>query len=319
MSRIIFKTQKEWVDAMKKAASYSTVYRNQYPYNLLYWDGSILSADCSNFQKALMNGRNVFSLGSAGSYQKDLSNTGDCTELQLLNQCTDISADFSKLKAWEPRILYMSGHIGAYIGEEVKINNRIYNVIEWTAWDGDFGAGCIYSYVTDKGLRLNHKYGYQCMSWEKHGKATKWVNYVAPVVKKWVEGKIWRLYEGSTMLKGWQEVNGKWYYLDPNSGIMKTGWWYDPNYKGWFYLDSDGSMQTGWEKVGGKWYFLARTTTAGDTKGKMKTGWLKDKGSWYYLNPKASGNLKEGEMFTGTHIIDGKTYYFDNNGVLLNP
>ena len=146
-----------------------------------------------------------------------------------------------------------------------------------------------------------------------------YLNKELPNMKQWVSSKIWYLYDGSTMLKGWQEVNGKWYYLDPNSGIMKTGWWYDPNYKGWFYLDSDGSMVTGWEKVGGKWYFLARTTTGGDVKGKMKTGWLKDKGSWYYLNPKATSQYKEGEMFTGTHIIDGKTYYFDNNGVLLNP
>lgn len=139
---------------------------------------------------------------------------------------------------------------------------------------------------------------------------------------EWIKVPVWILRDTTTgkSLKGWQEVNGKWYYLDPATGIMKTGWWYDPNYKGWFYLDpTNGDMQTGWVKVKGKWYFLARTTTGSDVKGKMKTGWLKDKNKWYYLNPKATSQYKEGEMFTGTHIIDGKTYYFDNNGALLNP
>lgn len=141
------------------------------------------------------------------------------------------------------------------------------------------------------------------------------------ITKEWIKIPVWILRDTKTgdLLKGWQEVSGKWYYLDPTTGIMKTGWWYDPNYKGWFYLDSDGAMVTGWEKVKGKWYFLARTTTAGDVKGKMKTGWLKEKGDWYYLNPKASGSMKEGEMLTGTQIIDGKTYYFDNSGKCLNP
>lgn len=141
------------------------------------------------------------------------------------------------------------------------------------------------------------------------------------VTKEWVKIPVWLLKDTETgsWLKGWQEVNGKWYYLDPADGIMKTGWWYDPQYKGWFYLDpTNGDMQTGWVKVKGKWYFLARTTTGSDVKGKMKTGWLKDKNKWYYLNPKATSQYKEGEMFTGTHIIDGKTYYFDNNGALIN-
>ena len=177
MSRIIFNSQKEWVDAMKKCATYRTAYRNQYPWNLLYWDGSILWADCSNFQKALFNGRNVYNM-VAGTYQSDLSNTGDCTELGLILQCSDISFNFGKLKYGEPRLLQMDGHIGAYIGEEIKIGNYVYNVIEWTAWDGDFGAGCIYSYVDKYGIRYNHKGGYQCLQWERNGKPEKWVKYV---------------------------------------------------------------------------------------------------------------------------------------------
>lgn len=190
MSKIIFDTQKKWVDAMKKCFTYNTAYRNQFPWNLLYWDGWTLWADCSNFQKALFNGGDPFHLHYGRNCPLFPENTGDCTESGLLNQCTDISSNFAKLKAGEPRLIQMEGHIGAYIGEEVAINGRIYNVIEWTAWDGDFSAGCIYSYVDAYGRRLNHKGGYQCLTWERHGKPTKWVKYVeVPVGKLDVDGE----------------------------------------------------------------------------------------------------------------------------------
>ncbi|CAI3702734.1 putative secreted protein [Clostridium neonatale] len=42
---------------------------------------------------------------------------------------------------------------------------------------------------------------------------------------------------------GWikDENNGKWHYLDVNSGEKKTGWFKDTDRK-WYYLNSDGSM-----------------------------------------------------------------------------
>ena len=306
---IIFNSQNDWVSAMKKAVTYNTVYKAQYPYNLLYWTGSVLYGDCVNFQKALFNGRNVFSM-AAGSYQGDLNNTGDCDEIGLLNQCSEVSGDFSRLKANEPRILYMSGHIGAYIGEEVTLGGKVYNVIEWTAWAGDFSAGCIYSYVDGSGRRLNHKGGSQCMSWEKHGKPTKWVQYIYKDKPEWVQK--WHLFSGQKMFTGWQEVDGKWYYLAKDTGIMATGWIYDKEYNGWFLLDPEkGHMLTGWQKTKGEWYYLAKETTNSTVCGKMQTGWLKDDGKWYFLD------TQDGHMYTGTHVIGGKTYKFDDKGALI--
>lgn len=190
MSYIVFNTQSAWVSAMKKAASYNTRYSNTYPYNLLYWTGSVLYSDCNNFQKALFNGRNVYSMG-VNTYQGSLSNTGDCTEYGLISQCSGISSNFAALKLGYPELLYMQGHIGAFIGEEVWINGYCYNVIESTAWTGDFGhTGIIYSYVDANGRRLNHKGGYQCMTWTLHGKPTKWVKYGSPAPTPTPTGKL---------------------------------------------------------------------------------------------------------------------------------
>ena len=56
--------------------------------------------------------------------------------------------------------------------------------------------------------------------------------------------------------------NGKYYYLDSN-GAMQTGWFQD-NRK-WYYLSDDGSMQTGWLTLGGSTYYF-------DGDGSMHTG-----------------------------------------------
>ena len=56
------------------------------------------------------------------------------------------------------------------------------------------------------------------------------------------------------MAEGWQTINGKRYYLTPESGAMKQGWLQDGT--SWYYLDTTGAMQTGWVSVGGKWYYM---------------------------------------------------------------
>lgn len=174
---IIFNTQQDWVNALKKCASYYTRYSAQYPYNCLFWTGEILYSDCLNLEKSLFNGRNPWAMG-VGTWQVNLSNTGDCSEYGLISQCSEVSSNFGLLAKGEPRLLYMDGHIGAFIGEEVVLNGFIYNCIESTAWGGDFGHdGIIYTYVDQYGRRLNHKGGWCNCTWELHGKPTKWVKY----------------------------------------------------------------------------------------------------------------------------------------------
>ena len=89
-----------------------------------------------------------------------------------------------------------------------------------------------------------------------------------------------------------------WYYLDPATKVMKTGWLADGG--SWYYLMGSGAMAIGWVNDGGSWYYL-------NASGKMATGWVKDRGTWYYLSP-------SGAMVTGAHVINGRTYVFDDSG-----
>lgn len=168
MAKIIM-TERQYVERIRNIAARKTFYKNKYPYNLLYIhkDGRT-SGDCLNTIKALLNGYNIYN-NTIGYYQKDLSNTGDVTEQGLLNQCSEISSDFSNLGK-HPLLLYMKGHVGSYLGKEIGD----YNVIECTK---SFGGGVVYSWVDADGTRRNKKGGYKNGKWTHHGKFTPWVEY----------------------------------------------------------------------------------------------------------------------------------------------
>ena len=171
---MVIMTSDDFIKRAKVLASRRTYYKNKWPDNLCYvhTDGRT-SADCVNLYKAILNGYDVYNQ-TPGYYQRTLTNTGDCTEARLMAQCSDVSTDFKKLKNGEPRLLYMKGHIGAFIGSEI-INGKEYNVIEATA---SWGGGILYSYVNEKGERYNHKGGSRNGKWTQNGLLTKWVKYV---------------------------------------------------------------------------------------------------------------------------------------------
>lgn len=165
-------TDKEFVKMLETAAAQKTIYWNQYPYNLGYYhkDG-YFSFDCVNLDKAILNGWQPNKTVGYFIKGSQLNRTGDCTEWGLLSQC-EYSTNFTKMNC--VAVLYKSGHIGNYLGKEVTINGKIYNVIECTtAW----GGGVLYSYVDSKGKRYNHKNGTQKGTWTHWGKMTKWLTY----------------------------------------------------------------------------------------------------------------------------------------------
>jgi len=326
------KTVTAFRDKLKFAAGIKTKYWNEFPYNCGYMhaDGAV-SWDCSNLVKTLINGWEYNK--RVGSYCSDFSRTGDCTEWGLLQQCTNISTDFSSMNYLA--LLSMDGHIGTYLGENVTINGKVYNVIECTA---AWGGGVLYSYVTNSGARYNHKGGSRSnRSWTHHGKMTKWLTYSK---EGWIKEKgQWFYYKNGKKQTGWIQDNGSWYYLDKN-GVMQTGW--QKVDKAWYLLADNGEMLTGWQLWNGNWYALR-------DNGKMRTRWYKWKGDWYYLKPGDSGRMltdwqriskkwyyfesggkmfkgwlkwkgdwyylgSDGVMVTGLQKIDGKEYYFDENG-----
>ncbi len=51
------------------------------------------------------------------------------------------------------------------------------------------------------------------------------------------------------MCTGWLQLQGKWYYLQPD-GRMATGWIHLGT--DWYYLDTNGVMLTGETEIEGK-------------------------------------------------------------------
>ena len=177
-----------------------------------------------------------------------------------------------------------------------------------------------------------------------------------------------------TLLKGWQKIDGIWYYFDPDWPVMarEGAWWfndeapyqvycfnksgamvsnawcYDKWWECWFYCGADGITKKGWFKDQGKWYYLEpnygimqsnRLIEMSDGKtygfkksGEMAVGWWEYEGEWYYFSTSGAMvekqwvqtgakwyYLKEGGMMakSETLTIDGKDYTFGADGVWI--
>ena len=123
---------------------------------------------------------------------------------------------------------------------------------------------------------------------------------VTPAQNGWVqENYHWYYYQNNAKQVDWQFVDGVWYYLGTD-GVMQTGW---ITYNGsTYYLRPWGGMMVnGWYQIDSKWYYFQ------SWGGTAKSQWLYglDK-KWYYVDA-------NGVMLTNTRTPDG--YYVDANGV----
>lgn len=172
----VIMTSEQFISRLKNLADRKTFYSNKHPYNCCYnhKDGRT-SADCVNLVKSILNGYNVYN-NANGYYQESLSNTGDCSELQLLEQCSEVTNDFAHMGN-KPRILWMNkpnGHIGVYLGHEVTIDGKVYNVIECSKGWG----GIVYSYVDADGTRRRYRGAIKNCKWMKNGLPDKWMTFI---------------------------------------------------------------------------------------------------------------------------------------------
>jgi len=130
--------------------------------------------------------------------------------------------------------------------------------------------------------------------------------YPSGVIAKncWIElgGNFYLLGENGKRLTGWQINPSKtnWFYMDPATGIMKTGWFRDGQY--WYYLEPEGASKgmriSGWRDINGKRYFF-------NDAGVMVTGWFEIGGKWYYFYPEGSRtDGSYGFLATNTRIGD---------------
>lgn len=126
--------------------------------------------------------------------------------------------------------------------------------------------------------------------------------------------------EDGDPVTGWQELDSKIYYFDPETYAMQIRW-IDLD-DGRYYLGNDGVKRTGWQTILGQRYYF------GDT-GAMHTGWLQqDEGRMYlnvYGNPHSGWlELKDGTyylnedfyMYTGWLELGGKRHYLNEDGTL---
>lgn len=116
-----------------------------------------------------------------------------------------------------------------------------------------------------------------------------------------LDGKKYFLDSNSNLLKGWAEIDGKWFYFDDNGEMLTNRWMKDS--KGWCYIGSKGYMLTnawvmdseGWCFVGSDGYCVTNT-------------WKKDNYGWCYLDA-------EGRVATNSWVMDSQGWcYVDADG-----
>lgn len=76
----------------------------------------------------------------------------------------------------------------------------------------------------------------------------------------------------------WELVNGSWFAFGAD-GYLKTGFIYDHQLSGWFYVDVNAGMFTDWQFIDSAWYYF--NPISDGTRGKMAADtWVNQ----YYVN-----------------------------------
>ena len=123
--------------------------------------------------------------------------------------------------------------------------SRSYTVGTNGNWEELSGTGRQWAFVLNGGIRLTGM-------WAK-------LDYASGDVSK----NGWYHFNASGIMDyGWfRDEKLDWYYCNTEAdgwfGKMKTGWHYDKEDNRWYYLDPEtGMMAKGWRNINGKWYYF---------------------------------------------------------------
>ena len=145
--------------------------------------------------------------------------------------------------------------------------------------------------------------------WFTVSKQTYYANSSGQIQKGWLT--ISKTTTKTVKKKKVKTTTYSYYYLDPETGVRKTGWQtIDGQY---YYFNSSGVNQksTGWQKLSKIWYYFEKD---GNSHVYAAQGWKKVSSKWYYLQPEAD---KHGAMKTGWFEEDGKKYYLNSSGASI--
>ncbi|SHE37088.1 cell wall hydrolase/autolysin [Clostridium fallax] len=148
---------------------------------------------------------------------------------------------------------------------------------------------------------------------------------IDPSKNGWIrENNNWYYFNNGNKTTGWQSIGRYWYYMNSN-GVMETGWLLDQGNK--YYLNYNGQMTIGWLFIDNNWYYFqsngamaTNTVVDGwsiDNNGiatpkkveQPKSGWIKDNDKWYYYN-------ENGSKTTGWQFVGGAWYYMNSDGIM---
>lgn len=164
-------------------------------------------------------------------------------------------------------------------------------------------------------------------------------HYALVGLHKLADGLLYGFGTDGAQLRGWREIDGRYYLFDGVNGSAITNNWGSNAAGGTVYLGPEGTPETGLVEVGGEWYYLGSDfvraggwrTVDGKTycfdgvdNAALKNQWATKDGVQHYLgsNGAAVTGLQtvgdylhlfaaDGALQYGPQEVGGKRYFFD--------
>lgn len=157
--------------------------------------------DCVNLWKGILWGWCANTAATYGGAKYASNGVPDIGENAMIQRCSDVSADFSKIVPGE--MLWRDGHAGLYAGDGIAYECT-------PAWENDVQKTAV--------ANIGTKAGYNARTWTKHGKLP-WIDYSeeikpeptpspAPAKNRPEDTKMRQLKVGSKgdAVKLWQDI-----------------------------------------------------------------------------------------------------------------